>query len=62
MYYRHTKRKTENKYYLYLGIFCWQVFVIRLNLIKDCLLHLIDDFRNKSFNKISLDNMLKFHN
>ena len=28
---------------------------------KDCLPHLFHGFRNKYFNKISLDNMLYFH-
>ena len=30
--------------------------------LKDCLPHLFHGFRNRHFNKISLDNMLYFHN
>ena len=33
-----------------------------INVLKDNLPHLFHDFRNKYFNKISLDNMLYFHN
>ena len=40
-----------------------QVYVFTTNHhLKDCLTYLFHGFRNKYFNKISLDNMLYFQN
>ena len=41
----------------------WTVFLKEhLLTLKDCLLHEFNGFRNNCLNKISLDNMLYFHN